>query len=75
MRKIKEIINRLDRIYSLIKNKSTGTPEQFAYKLNISKRQLYNDIKCLKEDFNAPILYNKTINSYEFTENFIISYK
>jgi len=49
----------------LIYHESTGTPEEFAQKLEISKRSLYNYLKILK-DFGAEIRYNQHRRSYEY---------
>ncbi|MDR2011398.1 MAG: helix-turn-helix domain-containing protein [Bacteroidales bacterium] len=68
----KNIIEKMD---NLIRFKSTGTPEDFAKKLNISERKLYRLIKKLKE-FGCPIVYNnyKKCYEYEYDGNIIIKF-
>jgi biotin operon repressor len=47
-------IDRLKRMDDLIRRKATGSPEEFSQKLNISRSQLLQDLKELKE-LGAPI--------------------
>ncbi len=55
----------LHRMEQLIYHESTGTPAEFAQKLEISKRSLYNYLKMFKE-FGADIRYNQHRRSYEY---------
>ena len=68
------IYNLLRRMDGLIHLKSTGTPEEFAQKLEISKRTLYNYLKIL-EDLGADIHFNKLRRSYEYTNEKRLSIK
>ena len=61
-------IERIDRVDKHIKRRSTGTPEEFAAKLNISKRQLFRMIEKLK-DYGAPIGYSRTLNTFYYKDN------
>jgi len=65
---LKDQINLLDRIDYLIQRHATGTPKQLAHKLNLSERMVYNYILVLKTEFNAPIVYSRTLQSYMYTE-------
>jgi predicted DNA-binding transcriptional regulator YafY len=56
-------IERMQYIDQLIRLKSTGCPEDFAEKLGVSRRQLFNIIEELKI-LGAPIYYNKEYKSY-----------
>ncbi|MCK4991753.1 MAG: HTH domain-containing protein [Bacteroidales bacterium] len=49
----------------LIRFRETGTPEDFACRLGISVRTLYNYLKILKE-LGADIQYNTYSRSYEY---------
>jgi len=60
---IDKYINRLKQINGLIQRRSTGNPKEFARKLDISERTLYEQLKYLKM-LGLPILYNKSLNSY-----------
>jgi predicted DNA-binding transcriptional regulator YafY len=64
----RRFIERLQRIDYFIRTKSTGTPKEFAVKLDVSERQLYKYIKNLKE-LGAPIKYCKISNSYYYDSN------
>lgn len=59
----KDIIEQMDQ---LIRLKATGTPEEFAVKLNISVRKLYRLLNKLK-DINCPIVYNNYRKCYEYS--------
>lgn len=63
--KIYEIIDRIDIIHKMINQQSTGNPEQFADKLGVSKRQLYNIFEELKM-MGAPIGYDKSRHTYYY---------
>lgn len=64
-----DIINRAERIHRLIRNESTGTPCQFAEKVNLSRRQLYNLLDEFK-DFGAEIKYDRTKESFYYVNEF-----
>ena len=54
-------------MHYLIKNKATGTPDQFARKVGLSRRSLFLWIEQLKDDFNFPIAYDPDRKSYFYT--------
>lgn len=58
---------RAERIHRLIKFKRTGTPENFANKMDMSLSSLYGVLKELRE-LGAPIGYCKFRESYHYTE-------
>lgn len=62
-----KFIQRLKRIDQLISSKATGTPAQFAQKLDIRESTLYEILKILK-DLGAPIEYDYHRCSYFYTE-------
>lgn len=70
-------LSTITRIDFFISHKATGTPEEFAQKLNISRRMLFKYLKMLKEEFDAPIIYSPIIESYQYTEsvNFKFGYE
>ena len=57
-----ECINRMN---DLITMKATGNPDEFSQRLNISRRQLYNDLEMLRE-IGAEIKYDKYRGSYYY---------
>lgn len=60
-------IERLKRMDDLIRRKATGKAEEFASKLGISRSQLLQDVKELRE-LGAPIEYCQTNQSYVYTK-------
>ena len=65
---ILKYIDRLKHMDSLLRRNATGTPEQFARKLGISKSTLYDNLKDLKE-LGAEIGYCKYLESYYYYED------
>ncbi len=59
-------IDRLKRMDDLIRRKATGSTEEFSQKLNISRSQLLQDLKEMKE-LGAPVDYCHTSRSYLYT--------
>ena len=62
-------IQQLQQIHKLIALKRTGTPEEFARKLDISSRRLYDILDELKSR-GAPIVYSFSAKSYIYSEEF-----
>ena len=65
-----ELIQRVD---ALIRRKSTGSPTQLSYKLEISKRNIFNIINTMKE-MGAPIRFCKQLDSYCYEEKVTFSF-
>jgi len=62
---LKHYFDRLQNIDRLIRIKATGTPHQFAQRLDISERLLYKYLSTMKE-LGAPIIYCKNRQSYYY---------
>lgn len=60
-----EIIERIDQ---LIRLQATGSPEDFAARLGISKTKLYRVIGVMKK-LNAPIEYDNSLESFVYVES------
>lgn len=60
-----KLLSALSRMDQLIRFRETGTPEDFANRLGISVRSLYNYLNIMKE-LGADIQYNKYTHSYEY---------
>jgi len=58
-------IERIKRMHRMISYQSTGSPQQFARKMDISQSMLYILIKELKE-LGAPVVYCRYRESYEY---------
>ena len=61
-------IERIKRINQLLKLKNTGSPDKFALKLGISRRQLYNTIELLK-DYGLEIKYDREAETFYYPDN------
>lgn len=59
------IIRRIERADQLIRLKATGTPKEFAKRLNISESSLY-ELLIVMKDLEAPILYCSNRKSYYY---------
>ena len=62
---ILKYFNQIQAMDNYIRRKATGTPEQFAKKMNLSRSALMEYIKLLK-DLNAPIEYDDYKRSYYY---------
>jgi predicted DNA-binding transcriptional regulator YafY len=64
-----ESIERIKRIHDLIKREATGTPDEFAERLHLKKRQLQNILEELR-DWGADIRYNRFRCTYYYANGF-----
>ena len=62
-------IERLSRIHETILKERTGTPDEFARRLNISRRQLYYILDELK-GFGASIKHDRTRRTFYYSGDF-----
>jgi hypothetical protein len=60
-------INRIKKVNALVREKRTGSPEEFATYLGISKRQLYNIFDFFKT-YGAKIKYSRSLNTFYYAE-------
>jgi len=69
-------IETLKRMDKLIRMKSTGNPGDFAAKLSLSERSIYNYLSVMK-NLGAPISYSRYDESYYYSTQggFIIAFK
>ena len=63
MRRLVDLV-KLSRLDYLIRRQATGSPEQLADKLGLSRSTLFDFISFLKQDMGAPIRYNRNRPSY-----------
>jgi predicted DNA-binding transcriptional regulator YafY len=63
---MKHYLNLLLRLDQFIRQKGTGSPPEFARKMGISERSLYEYLKVLK-DLGAPIKWSRQERSYYYT--------
>jgi predicted DNA-binding transcriptional regulator YafY len=60
-------IERIQKVNHLIRLQRTGTPEELASKLGVSKRQLYNVLDFLKEN-GASLVYSRERQTFYYRE-------
>jgi hypothetical protein len=60
-------IELIERVDQLIRLQATGSPEDLAYRLGISKTKLYRIINTMKT-MKAPIEYDITEQSFVYAE-------
>ncbi|HFA49584.1 MAG TPA: helix-turn-helix domain-containing protein [Bacteroidetes bacterium] len=66
-------LNLLIRLHYLIKRKATGTPDELAKRLSISRSALYNYIEVLR-DLGAQITYCRSRQTFHYYEEFELSF-
>jgi molybdenum-dependent DNA-binding transcriptional regulator ModE len=65
----------LNRIYLGIKQSNTGSAAQFAKQLEISERSLFYYLNVLKNEFQCPLIFDKSSNNYQFKEAGNLNFK
>ncbi len=73
MRKIERHIELIEYLDRLIYLGETGTPDQLAEKLEISKGSLFQIIKIMKE-LKAPIVFDIKLQSFVYEEHLNFSF-
>ena len=58
---------KLDRLDHLIRHAATGTPEELAERIEMSRSSLFELITYLREDMGAPIIYISSRPSYMYS--------
>ncbi|NOQ24277.1 MAG: HTH domain-containing protein [Bacteroidales bacterium] len=66
-----KIVERFELIYKFIKEENTGTANEFADKIGVSRSQLFNYLDYLKS-YNIDIHYNSNKNSYVIEAGIVI---
>jgi hypothetical protein len=67
-------MQRFNKVNKLIKAESTGNPADFAKKLFVSRRQMFNILEQFRE-YGAPIKYNKKNETYFYVSDFDLELK
>ena len=60
-----DILSRLHRMDQLIRLKATGSPKEFAARLQVSQSMMYKNLDVLKS-LGGPITYCKASESYRY---------
>jgi tetrahydromethanopterin S-methyltransferase subunit H len=65
-------LTKIERMDLLIRTNATGNPSDFARRMGMSSRSLFNYINFMKSSLNAPIEYSSTMQSYYYREKGVI---
>ncbi|HLN20216.1 MAG TPA: HTH domain-containing protein [Bacteroidales bacterium] len=69
--KIFEYLDRINHMHKLVSRHSTGTPEEFARQLGVSRTSLYELIDELRSR-GAPIVYSKSAKTFYYKQPYDI---
>jgi hypothetical protein len=64
----------LERLDSLIRSRSTGSPDELAVRLGVCKRNIHRLVGALK-DQGLPVNYNKIRKTYYYSEKVFMEFK
>ena len=70
--KIFEYLDRISMMHKLVSRQRTGTPEEFARQLGVSRTSLYELIDELKSR-GAPIAYSKSAKTFFYRQPYDIA--
>lgn len=70
--KVFEYLDRINRMHRMVQRKATGTPDECARHLGVSRTTLYELIDELRIH-GAPIVYSKSARTYFYNSPFDIS--
>lgn len=70
--KVFQYLERIEKLHKLVNQEKTGTPDEFAKHLGISRTRLYEIMDDLKFE-GAPISYSKASRTFYYEEPFQIS--
>jgi hypothetical protein len=68
-------LTKIERMCSLIRSNATGRPDEFARRMGMSSRTMFNYISFMKSSLNAPIEYCNKMQSYYYKEKGLIKMK
>ena len=73
--RLQETITLFKRLDRLIRCYATGSPDQLARRLDVSKSTVHRYITELREDFDAPIKFSRDRVTYYYTEDFELRFE
>lgn len=65
-------LTKIERMDLLIRTNATGNPKDFARRMGMSARSLFNYLNFMKIRLGAPIEYSNNMQSYFYTEKGMI---
>jgi predicted DNA-binding transcriptional regulator YafY len=69
--KVFEYLDRISRMHKLVSRQNTGTPEEFARQLGVSRTSLYELIDELRSR-GVPIAYSKSAKTFFYRQPYDI---
>jgi len=69
--KLFEYIDRINLLHKLIKEKKTGTLDELSKRMNLSRSHMCRVLEDLKLK-GAPIVYDRQLSSYTYTQKYQI---
>jgi predicted DNA-binding transcriptional regulator YafY len=70
--KVFEYLDRISKMHKLVLRRKTGTPEEFAQQLGVSRTSLYELLDEMKSR-GAPIEYSKSCRTFFYRQPFEIA--
>ena len=70
--KLFEYLDRISRMHKLVSRQRTGTPEEFAHRLGVSRTTLYELLDELRSR-GAPIAYSKSAKTFFYRQPYDIA--
>lgn len=70
--KVFEYLDRISKVHKLISRRKTGTPEEFAGQLGVSRTSLYELIDELRSR-GVPIAYSKSAKTFFYSQPYDIA--
>jgi len=70
--KVFEFLDRISMMHKLVLRQKTGTPEEFAHQLGVSRTTLYELIDELKSR-GVPIVYSKSAKTFFYKQPYDIA--
>jgi hypothetical protein len=70
--KVFEYLDRISKVHKLVSRRKTGTPEEFACQLGVSRTTLYELIDELRSR-GAPIAYSKSSKTFFYRQPYDIT--
>ena len=70
-------LKTIDRLDAMLRHKATGNPDELAARLEMSRSSWFELLAFLKEEMNAPIVYDSSMQSYvyKYTPKFHLGFE
>jgi predicted DNA-binding transcriptional regulator YafY len=68
-------IEKLESLHNLIVSGRARNTKAIARSLNVSDRMVYNYLNYMRNELNAPLVFDKNSGGYRYTEQGELSFK